>query len=87
MALMNSRACCCGRADRRHQPTLINGLIERLKRGATSWHHLFVIEHNMRVVMNLAEHIYCLAHGELLADGRPKRCRTIRACRRLSGGT
>lgn len=29
---------------------------------------LFVIEHNMRVIMNLAEHIYCLAHGELLAD-------------------
>ena len=24
-----------------------------------------------RVVMNLAEHIYCLAHGELLADGPP----------------
>jgi ABC-type branched-subunit amino acid transport system ATPase component len=54
-------------------PTLINGLIERLKRardqlGIT----LLVIEHNMRVVMNLAEHIYCLAHGELLADGRPE---------------
>ena len=25
----------------------------------------------MRVIMNLAEHIYCLAHGELLADGPP----------------
>jgi len=32
---------------------------------------LFVIEHNMRVIMNLAEHIYCLAHGELLAEGKP----------------
>ena len=32
---------------------------------------LFVIEHNMRVIMNLAEHIYCLAHGELLAEGAP----------------
>jgi ABC-type branched-subunit amino acid transport system ATPase component len=53
-------------------PTLINGLIDRLKRaneemGVT----LFVIEHNMRVIMNLAEHIYCLAHGELLAEGPP----------------
>ena len=53
-------------------PTLINGLIDRLKRaneqlGIT----LLVIEHNMRVIMNLAEHIYCLAHGELLADGSP----------------
>jgi branched-chain amino acid transport system ATP-binding protein len=54
-------------------PTLINGLIDRLKRaneemGIT----LFVIEHNMRVIMNLAEHIYCLANGKLLADGRPE---------------
>ncbi|MCP4330729.1 MAG: ABC transporter ATP-binding protein [Alphaproteobacteria bacterium] len=53
-------------------PTLINGLIDRLKRanrelGIT----LFVIEHNMRVIMNLASHIYCLAHGELLAEGSP----------------
>jgi len=53
-------------------PTLINGLIERLKRtnvdlGIT----LFVIEHNMRAIMNLAEHIYCLAHGQLLTSGPP----------------
>lgn len=53
-------------------PTLINGLIDRLKTanerlGVT----LLVIEHNMRVIMNLAEHIYCLAHGESLADGTP----------------
>ena len=57
-------------------PTLINGLIERLKRanqdlGIT----LLVIEHNMRVIMNLAEHIYCLAHGELLAAGSPEEIR------------
>ncbi len=55
-------------------PTLINGLIDRLLRvnrdlGIT----LLVIEHNMRVIMNLAEHIYCLAHGQLLADGPPER--------------
>lgn len=55
-------------------PTLINGLIDRLKRankemGIT----LFVIEHNMRVIMNLAEHIYCLANGKLLADGPPEK--------------
>ncbi|MEK9673810.1 MAG: ABC transporter ATP-binding protein [Rhodospirillaceae bacterium] len=53
-------------------PTLINGLIDRLRRaneelGIT----LFVIEHNMRVIMNMAESIYCLAHGELLAHGTP----------------
>jgi ABC-type branched-subunit amino acid transport system ATPase component len=54
-------------------PTLINGLIDRLKRaneelGIT----LCVIEHNMRVIMNLAEHIYCLSNGHMLADGKPE---------------
>jgi len=54
-------------------PTLINGLIDRLRRANEEFGiTLFVIEHNMRVIMNLAEHIYCLAHGELLADGLPE---------------
>jgi branched-chain amino acid transport system ATP-binding protein len=53
-------------------PTLINGLIERLKRtNADLGITLFVIEHNMRAIMNLAEHIYCLAHGQLLTSGPP----------------
>lgn len=53
-------------------PTLINGLIDRLKRANEEFGiTLLVIEHNMRVIMNLAEHIYCLAHGELLAEGAP----------------
>lgn len=53
-------------------PTLINGLMQRLQRvNAELGVTLFVIEHNMRVIMNLAEHIYCLAHGELLASGPP----------------
>jgi len=54
-------------------PTLINGIIDRLIKvnqdfGIT----LLVIEHNMRVIMNLAQKIFCLAHGELLAEGLPK---------------
>jgi ABC-type branched-subunit amino acid transport system ATPase component len=57
-------------------PTLINGLIERLKRvNADLGITLLVIEHNMRVIMSLAQHIYCLAHGELLADGPPEAIR------------
>ena len=51
-------------------PTLINGLIERLKRANSEFGiTLFIIEHNMRVIMNMADTIYCLAHGELLASG------------------
>ena len=54
-------------------PTLINGLIDRLKRANQEFGiTLFVIEHNMRVVMNLADSIYCLAHGEMLAHGTPE---------------
>ncbi|MBC8013999.1 MAG: ABC transporter ATP-binding protein [Methyloceanibacter sp.] len=55
-------------------PVLIASLIDRLKaanrtRGLT----LLVIEHNMPVIMGLAEHIYCLAHGSLLAEGPPQK--------------
>ena len=54
-------------------PTLINGLIDRLVRANSDLGiTLFVIEHNMRVIMNLAQHVYCLAHGELLASGAPE---------------
>jgi len=53
-------------------PTLINALIERLKRANRDFGiTLFVIEHNMRVIMNLADHIYCMSRGELLAEGPP----------------
>jgi ABC-type branched-subunit amino acid transport system ATPase component len=53
-------------------PTLSNGLIDRLKRAnAKLGITLLVIEHNMRVIMNLAQRMYCLAHGELLAEGTP----------------
>ncbi len=53
-------------------PTLINGLIDRLRRANEEFGiTLFVIEHNMRVIMNLADSIYCLAHGEMLAHGAP----------------
>ena len=53
-------------------PTLINGIIDRLIKvnqdfGIT----LLVIEHNMRVIMQLAQDIFCLAHGKMLANGSP----------------
>jgi branched-chain amino acid transport system ATP-binding protein len=57
-------------------PTLINGLIDRLKRANQEFGiTLFVIEHNMRVIMNLANHIYCMSHGEMLASGSPAEIR------------
>lgn len=54
-------------------PTLINGLIDRLKLANTEFGiTLFIIEHNMRVIMNMADTIYCLAHGQMLASGKPE---------------
>jgi ABC-type branched-subunit amino acid transport system ATPase component len=57
-------------------PTLINGIIDRLIKvnqdfGIT----LLVIEHNMRVIMQLAQNIFCLAHGKMLANGTPDEIR------------
>ena len=57
-------------------PTLINGLIDCLRRANTELGvTLFVIEHNMRVVMSLAHRIACLAHGQMLAQGTPDEVR------------
>src|SRR4029079_2974632 len=54
-------------------PTLINGVLDRLKRANTQFGiTLVIIEHNMRVIMNMATKIYCLAHGEMLASGKPE---------------
>ena len=58
------------------KPTLINGIIDRLIKvnqeyGIT----LLVIEHNMKVIMNLAQKVFCLAHGQMLANGTPEEIR------------
>ena len=73
MALMNEPTCLLlDEPTAGINPTLINGLIDRLKRANSEFGiTLFIIEHNMRVIMNMADHIYCLAHGEMLASGKP----------------
>ena len=74
MALMNQpRLLLLDEPTAGINPTLINGIIDRLQRAnAELGITLLVIEHNMRVIMNLAEHIYCLAHGQMLAEGQPE---------------
>jgi branched-chain amino acid transport system ATP-binding protein len=73
MALMNEpRVLLLDEPTAGINPTLINGLIDRLRQaneelGIT----LCVIEHNMRVIMNLASDIYCLSNGKMLASGKP----------------
>jgi ABC-type branched-subunit amino acid transport system ATPase component len=58
-------------------PRMIARMVERLQwvnqaMGIT----LLVIEHNMRVVMQLAHRIYCLAQGRVLACGAPGEIRS-----------
>ena len=74
MALMNEpRVLLLDEPTAGINPTLINGLIDRLKRAREEMGiTLFVIEHNMPVIMNLAENIYCLANGQVLAEGPPE---------------
>lgn len=73
MALMNEPAALLlDEPTAGINPTLINDLIARLKSANREFGiTLFVIEHNMRVIMDLADKIYCLAHGEMLAHGTP----------------
>ena len=53
-------------------PTLINGIIDRLIKVNKEFDiTLLVIEHNMKVIMQLAQNIFCLAHGKMLANGTP----------------
>jgi len=73
MALMNEpRVLLLDEPTAGINPTLINGLIDRLKRANAEFGiTLFVIEHNMRVIMNLAQYIHCMSRGQLLAEGTP----------------
>jgi branched-chain amino acid transport system ATP-binding protein len=77
MALMNEpRVLLLDEPTAGINPTLIRGLIDRMRRAADEYGiTLFVIEHNMPVIMGLADEIYCLAHGRVLARGTPDEIR------------
>ncbi len=73
MALMNGpRLLLLDEPTAGINPVLINGLVDRLRRASAALGvTLLVIEHNMRVIMNLASRIYCMSRGEMLAQGTP----------------
>jgi len=60
-------------------PTLIkhvkSKIIEMNNEGCT----FFIIEHNMEVIMDLAERIYVLDYGHLIAEGNPEEIRNNEA--------
>jgi neutral amino acid transport system ATP-binding protein len=57
-------------------PALIESVIERLRDVNRAMKTtLLLIEHNMHVVMRLADYVYCLAEGRILAQGPPEHVR------------
>lgn len=57
-------------------PALIPELVERLRHAnAALGITLLVIEHNMPVVMDLADQVFCMARGRVLASGTPAQVR------------
>ena len=57
-------------------PALISTLVGHLRRvNADMGVTLLIIEHNMRVVMDLAHEVHCLVRGHLLVSGTPAQVR------------
>ena len=57
-------------------PALISTLVAHLRRvNADMGVTLLIIEHNMRVVMDLAHEVHCLVRGRLLVSGTPAQVR------------
>ncbi|MBP0620877.1 ABC transporter ATP-binding protein [Cupriavidus consociatus] len=81
MALMNEpRLLLLDEPTAGVNPVMIESLIALLRDiNARLGLTLLVIEHNMRVMMQLAGHVYCLAHGEVLAQGSPAQIAANRA--------
>jgi ABC-type branched-subunit amino acid transport system ATPase component len=50
-------------------PVMINKIMSLIKKLHDQGKTLFIIEHNMKVVMNLCERIYVLDHGKKICDG------------------
>lgn len=54
-------------------PSAIETIAERLRAMSRRFGiSLLVIEHNMPVIMGLADRVYCLNRGRVLAEGRPE---------------
>lgn len=56
-------------------PALVNTIGAQLRRLADSGIGVLLIEHNMEFVMGIADHVFVLAQGRLLAEGSPAEIR------------
>lgn len=57
-------------------PTESQELIKLVLRISQAGIAILIIEHDMKVIMNLADRIYVLDHGELIASGKPAEIRS-----------
>ncbi len=52
-------------------PTLVEGLKEELLRVRERGIALLIVEHNLKLVFEICDHIYVLDQGRILAEGPP----------------
>jgi branched-chain amino acid transport system ATP-binding protein len=57
-------------------PSMINRMLDYIRDVNEDDVTVFLIEHNMDFVMNVADRIYVLAHGEKIAEGPPEEIQT-----------
>jgi len=51
--------------------TLLNDLLDAVRRLRDQGKTVLLVEHDMKVVMGLCEHVFVLDHGEKIAEGAP----------------
>ena len=52
--------------------TLLNDLLGAIRRLRAEGRTVPIVEHDMKVVMGLCEHVFVLDHGEKIAEGPPE---------------
>ncbi len=58
------------------EPSLVKTTVDQIKYVREMGKSIFIIEHNMNVIMNLAEKIFVLHNGKKIAEGAPSEIKT-----------
>ena len=66
-------------------PTETQVMVERIRRIRETGITIVLVEHSMRVVMNVCDRITVLSYGRKIAEGLPQEIREQGSCRSISG--